>query len=497
MTDDRPAPSSRRLYPILACLVLALVAGPIGTAAFVLGFWHGESPCILCWAQRTGMTLIALTGLFILRFGPRPRYAGIAILLAVDGVYMGLRHSALHVARDIGQGFSAEILGAHTNTWSMLIFWSAAVVMAVLVATLRDGEATRHRRTLTRFEAAVAWLFLAAVAGNAVQAFASTGPPPYVGQSDPVRFSFDPRHWVWSLEEWSPVPIGLRGRWAVPRPDVSALSSDPAAGSFVTLPALATTRTLRAPEGLDGRPTGLAFDPATDRFLLTTEHGLSLVDAAFTRILGRTVVDPGFSVDLAPFGDVAFLDSHTLLALSENKSFVILRENAHADAAANFRYFLVPGPFDEVRRGRFATVRARMMFVRSVAFDRASNAIFTISLPNPRAPTLVVSRFDRGDLTLSEEFLPTLAANSGLSLKPGRSIDELHVTAATMGEGRLYGMSAAFGTLVEIDPSTRRLTAAYALAGARRPVGIAIRNGELYVAAEDGTIAVVTLPSIR
>ncbi len=131
----------------------------------------------------------------------------------------------------------------------------------------------------------MAWLFLAAVAGNAVQAFASTGPPPYVGQSDPVRFSFDPRHCVWSLEERSPAPIGLRGRWAVPRPDVPALSSDPAAGSFVTLPALATTRTLRAPEGLDGRPTGLAFDSATDRFLLTTEHGLSLAAANFRYFL--------------------------------------------------------------------------------------------------------------------------------------------------------------------------------------------------------------------
>lgn len=153
---------------------------------------------------------------------------------------------------------------------------------------------------------------------------------PTSGSPTPCGSSFDPRHCVWSLEERSPAPIGLRGRWAVPRPDVPALSSDPAAGSFVTLPALATTRTLRAPEGLDGRPTGLAFDSATDRFLLTTEHGLSL-------------------------------------------------------AAANFRYFLVPGPFDEVRRGRFATVRARMMFVRSVAFDRASNAIFTISLKPGRS----------------------------------------------------------------------------------------------------------------
>ena len=94
------APPARGPLAALSWIVLALTVGPIGTAAYVLGFLHGESPCILCWAQRTGMVLIALTGLFILRFGPRPRYVGFAVLLGAAGVYMALRHSALHVARD-------------------------------------------------------------------------------------------------------------------------------------------------------------------------------------------------------------------------------------------------------------------------------------------------------------------------------------------------------------------------------------------------------------
>ena len=104
------APRSR-LYTPLTLAVLALVVGPIGIAVFVLGFGHGDSPCVLCWAQRTGMVLIALTGLFVIRFGPRPRYIGMAVLLASFGLYMGLRHSSLHLWRDVGQGFSAEIFG--------------------------------------------------------------------------------------------------------------------------------------------------------------------------------------------------------------------------------------------------------------------------------------------------------------------------------------------------------------------------------------------------
>mgnify|MGYP000382861264 CR=1 FL=1 len=42
------------------------------------------------------------------------------------------------------------------------------------------------------------------------------------------------------------------------------------------------------------------------------------------------------------------------MAVSENKSFVVLEENDKADAAANYRYFLASfDKFDEVSRSRF------------------------------------------------------------------------------------------------------------------------------------------------
>lgn len=408
----------QRIFTAVAALVLALLAGPLAPAVFVVGFWHGDSPCILCWALRTGMVLIALSGLFILRFGPRPRYVGFAVLVAVYGIYMGVRHSALHVARDIGQGFSAETLGAHTNTWSMLIFWCAAVAMGALLVAIGDGRLTRVTRSLTRLDTGVMWLFLVVVAANAAQAFASTGPPPFTGQSDPVRFSFVPRRWVWSLEEWAPAPVSLRGRWGIPRPDTRGLSQDPDAGPLAGLTSIAPVGTMALPP-LGGEVTGLAFDAATDRFLATTEHGIHLLDGALARVEKQTTVDPGYSVDLARFGGGTFLDSHTVLALSENKSFVVVRENdrADADAEANFRYFLVPGPFDEIARGRFAPVRAKMHFARAVAFDPERQAVYTVALPTPRASRLVVSQFDRGDLTLSREFLPAAARSTSCTLR--------------------------------------------------------------------------------
>src|SRR5512141_1408961 len=111
------------IYTILALAVLLLAVVPIGTAVFVLGFVYGDSPCVLCWEQRIGMAIVALIGLFVLRYGPKPKYVGAGVLVSAWGVFMGLRHMSLHAARDVGQGFAAEILGAHTYTWSLFIFW--------------------------------------------------------------------------------------------------------------------------------------------------------------------------------------------------------------------------------------------------------------------------------------------------------------------------------------------------------------------------------------
>jgi hypothetical protein len=140
-----------------------------------------------------------------------------------------------------------------------------------------------------------------------VQAFASTGPPPYVGQSDPVRFSFNPAHWVWSLEEYAPAPFGLRGRFLVPRPDSSRLDANPASGPFAHPALLGPVASAGRLPDLDGPVSGLAYDATSDRFLVTTDHGVALVDGAISRTLGRVTVDPSFSVDLARFGDAAFL----------------------------------------------------------------------------------------------------------------------------------------------------------------------------------------------
>ena len=489
-----------RLFLFLALAVLALAVVPVGGAVFVLGFLQGDSPCVLCWEQRIGMALIALIGLFVLRYGAKPFYLGLAVLVGVWGIYMGLRHSSLHLARDIGQGFSAEILGAHTYTWSFFIFWCCTVAIAVLMMMARPEHLSVGARTLRPIERAAFVVFLIVIAGNMVQAFASTGPPPFLGQADPVRFSFNPRHWVWSMGELDPAPISLRGRWGVEKPDVRLADPDAATGPLRGLPSLQVSAKRRMNLDLRGTPTGLAYDAATDRFLITTEKGVHLVNAAMDRVEKHTIVDTLYSVDLARFVAGAFLDSHTVAAVSDNKSFIVLKEtdgSRRDGAVRNYRYFLESfDDFDEVTRSRFATVRARLMYVMSAAFDPGTNSIVTVTVPNRRTRRMVVSRFDRADLTLAEEFVPSVSADAPFA--PGKDapgLERYYVTAVTIADGHLYALSAAHSTLLTIDLASHKVTAAQTIAGLQRPTGLAIKGSDFIIVTAEGEV--LTVPRNR
>jgi disulfide bond formation protein DsbB len=487
------------LYAILTIAVLALSVVPIGAAVFLLGFVYGDSPCVMCWEQRTGMALIALIGLFILRYGPRPKYVGLAVLVSAWGLFMGLRHTGMHAARDVGQGFSVEILGAHTYTWSLFIFWVSVVTLGVLLLMTREADVSDAPRGLRPLGTLAMCVFLVVIAGNIVQAFASTGPPPFMGQGDPVRFSFSPGHWVWSLEEWSPSPVSLRGRWAIEKPEIAGLVADPGAGPLANLPLLPVREQRRITLPLRGKVTDLAYDAGTDRFVLATGNGVYITEGSLGRVVRYTVVDLGFSVDLGRFAGAAFLDSRTVMAVGENKSYVVLRENDRADAGKNFRFFLESfDKFDELSRSRLGTVRARMMYTMSAAFDPATDSVYTVTVPNTRVKRLVVSRFDRRDLTLSEEFVPALSPGSGLRFAgEKRSLDELYVTGATIADGRMYAISAAYSTLLTIDLATHSVVAAHAIPGLDRPVGTAVKGDALCVIGEDGMMAIVEKPVIR
>lgn len=487
--------SQKRLRDLLAWVVIVLMAGPVGAAVW-LGLFQGDSPCILCWAQRTSMMLIALVGLFILRYGPRPKYIGMAVLLGGFGVFMALRHSGLHLARDVGQGFSAPIFGVHTYAWSWFIHWTVLLTIGVLLLLLRETGAEGWGADLNRTGRFALGLFLVVVGANAFQALVSTGPPPFIGQADPLRFSLNPRHWVWGWEEIEG-RISLRGSWTVPRPDPTAADADPdpAHGPLKDLPSLVVTGWERVGVPLEGALTDLARDPATGRFLVVTDrYDVYLLDSSLTQVVHHVRLDPGFSVDLSPLAGAAFVGD-TLVVLSTNKSYALLRPDSAADPDAEWRHFLATdGGMTELRLGRFATVRARQMYVLSLAYDPAAQELITVTVPSPRQRRLVVSRFARADFLPASEFAPRLAGALEAS-GADSSLAAYRVTGATVADGVLYAISAAYSTLLVVDLQDRTVRAGYAVPGLTQPVGLAASGSRLLIAQADGRIAVLATPA--
>jgi disulfide bond formation protein DsbB len=330
---------------------------------------------------------------------------------------------------------------------------------------------------------------LLVTAGTIVQAFASTGPPPYFGQGDPVRFSFNPKYWVWSFGE-AEGRVSIRGRWGVEPPDVGNVDPNPATGPLVNLPALRVVEQRRSASPPLHEPTDIGYDAGSDRFVVTTKNGIYITDGAVDRIVRWTAVDPLFSVDLGPFAGAGFLDSHTVIAVSQNKSYVVERESDKADPVANYRFFLEnPDKFEEVGRSRFATIRARLMYIMSAAVDPATHAIYTITVPNVKTKRWVVSRFDADDMQLSEEFLPTIAPQLAGSAK--NPLDAFYVTGATIAGGKLYALSAAHSTLLTLDLASHAVVEARTIPGIAQPTGIARKSDRYYVVTRDGTLTIV------
>jgi disulfide bond formation protein DsbB len=228
---------------------------------------------------------------------------------------------------------------------------------------------------------------------------------------------------------------------------------------------------------------------------VTDRYGVYLLDSTLSTVVQHVVLDPGFSIDLSPIAGAVFLPGDTLAVLSTNKSYVLLRPDSQANADTAWRRFLATdGGVTELRRSRLATVRARQMYVLSLAYDPEAAELISISVPSPRHQRLVVSRFARADFLLASEFEPRLAAGLAAS-SPDRTLGEYVVTGAAVADGWLYAISAAYSTLLVIDLRDKEVRAAYALPGIERPVGLAVRGSQLLVAQADGRIAVVERPA--
>lgn len=488
---------SEKLFNTILTLSALVLAGVLGVASFYLGFFDKESPCILCWAHRMLMFGTAMFAFLIVRYGPKPKYVGWIIFIAVFGMFAGFRHSAGSFAWDIHQGWWAELVGAHTYTWPMVIQAVVLVFTAILFLLTKDvySFVSKSYKQLSGLTKTVMVVFMFVIVGNMVQAFMSTGLPPNMGVGNPKRLSFDPNYWYWTTESWQRLnrPTSLRNAWNVEQPDLPSepnkhiefnLDPNSAPISASTKLDIVKQQTIEVP--LNAPATDIAFNGKDQYFIPTEKWGLYLLNDQLNEVKRFSVFDHLNGANgRVPVGS-AFFNENEFGVLGWNKIFAFFKEDESKSEKENFPSFIEGlKNYSVTGRGAYNTVRARMLHILSMAYLPENNSVYTITVPNTKHKKFIISRFDKKDNLLSEEFIPTLA--TGISLKEGKNLADYYITGLTTYKGYLYAVSKSYSQILKIDPMNKSIVDVLEFNGIKNPQGITFNQGIIQILSyEDG-----------
>ncbi|BCZ17174.1 hypothetical protein NHP190003_04560 [Helicobacter sp. NHP19-003] len=507
---------AQRFYFLFSLAIIAIIVLPVGIANLILGFVYHDSPCIQCWGERQSMVYIALGGLFIVRYGLKPKYIAMLVLVVAGGLYQSFYHLGNHALEDVGQGFALTIFGLHTQFWAEFVFWIALLVLGLLLFKAPNFE-TQSLRKLTRSNLWAFGIFSFLVASNMLQAFISTGPFPYLGHGDPIRFSWRMAENIWSTKNWAhmgfPRSLGKRiveqpilaespHQWEsdyrkapleihksltllqtqisplklnAPISDLNFLAAkeNPKAPQDTPKPnLLQSLSTDLFGKNADGcapalKPLPYTFSPETfagnnaflkNTFLISTQkEGLYVVDKKLQKVLAHLVLDKHYSVTVEHFVG-ANMVGNTIRLMGINKSSVDVVYNPKANN--NFANFLEGAHhFDEIGRSRLRTSRASTYYVLSARSDGTQTYMLTV--PNKHYKQLILVGMLDQDLGLSfEAVVRPLKTNP---LKKGRTLGEFYITGLAFYEGRLFALSKAYNALLVINPYDATIIDAYGL----------------------------------
>lgn len=500
---------NEKFFNIILCSASSILCIILGFSSLYFGFIDLESPCVLCWAQRFYMFALSIFALLIVRYGPKPKYVGAIMLTALFGIYAGIRHSSGSFAWDIHQGWWAELFGIHTYTWTEIVQWFVLVFIGIMFLGTRNVYSFVNIpiKPLNAISKASLGLFLFVAVCNMVQAFMSTGLPPNVGVGDPARISFNSKYWNWSTEFWERLerPWSLRGSWDVNYPDLPTLpqaaiqfSANASDGPVENAVSLTISDKKELPPLFNGAVTDFAYDGYGTYFMVTEKWGMYLVDQGMLAVERYAILDQYNGANGRNAVGATFFNDGTFGLLGWNKTYVYLKKAVEKPEgkAAEYKAFhdFTEGmdSYNLIKRGTYLTIRARMMHALALAFNPDNNSIYTITVPNNKHKNIVVSRFDRNDSILTEEFRPL--KGSSVTLKEGRSFDEYYVTGLTYKDGRLYALSKQYSSVFALNTVTREIERVYSFDGITNPQGITFKDGKPQILSyENGKNIVYTM----
>lgn len=485
---------ARLFYTLLALAAIGIFALPVGIANFIFGYILGDSPCTLCWGQRQSMIYIGVAVLFLLRYGFRPRYLAMLLIITAFGLWESFYHYGSHALEDIGQGFGIAIFGIHTQFWAEVVFWAVVVVLGIIFffaprpQGFADEMGDAKWRKLVGAPFLAFWVFFVVITSNIVQAFVSTGPPPFWGQGDPVRFSWNPKNIIWSADSWDDMRyiqsfFGKRRTISEPDMPLNPANNFTFDRNFENAP-FVVNQTLNIADkkeiNFDMIAPAIDFSYKNGKYLISTQNGGFYITDADLNLQSSFLLDKYFSATVTDFAGAQYINDEVIRIMGSNKTSIDVKEDPNADPKKGFADFYEGGDkFSTVGwRNRLKTSRSKLNYVQSYTTDGKYGYMATI--PNGTYKRLFIVKQLNSDKGLEAEFTPELGNN--VVLKNDRSLDELYITGLSYKDGKLYAVSKAYNLLLIIDPKEQLIIDVFGLPSSLNNIqGIGFVDNEIVV----------------
>jgi disulfide bond formation protein DsbB len=151
------------------------VIGVIGMCAAVcfgmyIEIFLKQTPCILCFLQRSSMLMVALGLYWNIAYGVHARHYAFSLLGTILGLACVLRHMALNVCKPVGP--DTFFFGCcRIYSWSFIVFYLALVGISILLFFYKPGVRASSR-TGKRI---LGWGLLLILAASLVSSFCHRG----------------------------------------------------------------------------------------------------------------------------------------------------------------------------------------------------------------------------------------------------------------------------------------------------------------------------------
>lgn len=472
---------NQRIYSVIALATILLLFMPIGLSSVMLGIGLGDNPCILCWQERMAMMLISVTGLFIIRYGLRPKYLALMLFFCCFGIFMSLRHAGGHFLRDIGQGFALEVFGIHTYTWGVIVYWLTLLVIATILAFFGNGLVDNEDgeiRYITKFQSSSFVVFFFVLSVNAIQAFTQVGPPPFLGQGDPIRFSWDPKDWIWSTKKWNGLmaPLSFRGNYHVESP-LRGNRIFRGIAMFENGDDLLKVKEVALPESIVGEVRDMDYNPQQKTFVIVTDkYYVYFLDSKLEKITAYVHLDPLYSISIKTLVGVTFISPTRVVVTGYNKSFIILKLDENAKIKDQYANFLEGSDgIREILRGRFSTVRAKYSYIRSLTWDRRRNELVSLTVPNNKNSKIIASNYSDQDYVLNSE--KEVFVNDATAVPI--------ITSLKVHNSRFYGLNADGKEIIISDNELAGFTGSIKLPQKANYKAMAVFDSDQFVIIDD------------